>query len=371
MIGHPIFDQRGNLVMAMTNVRDIADLNALQYELQSERALNENILMGNGASQNIVAKSPEMKQILEYAEQVAPFPTTVLITGETGSGKDVVANYIHRHSARASKPFLKLNCNSIPENLMESELFGYCAGAFTGANKGGKSGLFELADGGTLLDEIGDMPLNLQVKMLRVLQEGEIYRLGSSAPKKVDVRLISATNTNLEKLCREGRFRKDLYYRINVVSIMVPPLRERREEIIALAEHYLYQYCQNYGLNKIYSPEVLQCFAAYNWPGNVRELKNVVENLIVSSSGTILTTDYLPQNFLKGFKTSTAFNDGETLLNMTASLEKSMIIHSLQETGGLRKAARILGMSHSTLYRRMQKLGIEWTYKKTREIKLC
>lgn len=363
--GHPIFDRHGNLVMAMTNVRDIADLNALQYELQREKALNENILMGNGAAQDIVAKSPEMKQVLEYAEQVAPFPTTVLITGETGSGKDVVANYIHRHSNRASKPFLKLNCNSIPENLIESELFGYSTGAFTGANKGGKPGLFELADGGTLLlDEIGDMPLNLQVKMLRVLQDGVIYRLGSSSPKKVDVRLISATNANLEKLCDEGRFRKDLYYRINVVSIVVPPLRERREEITALAEHYLYQYCQNYGLSKIYSPEVLQCFSAYNWPGNVRELKNVVENLIVSSPGTILTTDYLPQNLLKGFKASVAFDGGETLQNMTASLEKSIIIRTLQETGSLRKAACVLGMNHSTLYRHMKKLGIDGTNKK-------
>lgn len=358
--GKPIFDHEGKLVMAVTSVRDISDLNALQSELQRERALSESVLQGSGISRDIVAKSFEMKKILEYAEQIAPFPTTVLITGETGVGKDVIANYIHRHSNRADKPFLKLNCGSIPENLIESELFGYCSGAFTGANKNGKPGLLELADGGTLLlDEIGDMPLYLQVKLLRVLQEGELYRLGSSEPKKIDVRLISATNADLEQLCETGQFRKDLYYRINVVSIRVPPLRERKEEIVALAEHYLYHYCNNYGLNKIYSPEVLQCFCGYDWPGNVRELKNVVENMVVSGGSTILTTDYLPQNILRQYKVEYALGGENTLQSMTESLERSIIIRALEETGGLRKAARVLGMSHSTLFRRMKKLGID------------
>lgn len=360
--GKPIFNQAGDLVMAVTNVRDISDLNALQYELQRERSLSESILKNNSQAENIVVKSPAMKRILEYAEQIAPFPTTVLITGETGAGKDVVANYIHRHSNRADKPFLKLNCSSIPENLIESELFGYNAGAFTGANKNGKPGLFELADGGTLLlDEIGDMPLYLQVKLLRVLQDGEIQRLGGSKVKKVDVRLIAATNADLESLSETGQFRKDLYYRINVVSIHVPPLRQRREEISFLAEHYLYRYCQNYGLNKIYAPEVLQCFNQYDWPGNVRELKNIVENLIVSNSGPILTLDYLPQSFLKGFKPEILQKEQQsTLRAITEITERSLISQALKETGGLRGAARVLGMNHSTLYRRIKKLGIPY-----------
>lgn len=360
--GKPIFNQAGELVMAVTNVRDISDLNTMQYELQRERSLSENILKSSVQVENIVVKSPLMGRILEYAEQIAPFPTTVLITGETGAGKDVVANYIHRHSNRSDKPFLKLNCSSIPESLIESELFGYNSGAFTGANKGGKPGLFELADGGTLLlDEIGDMPLYLQVKLLRVLQDGEIYRLGGAKAKKVDVRLIAATNADLENLSETGRFRKDLYYRINVVSICVPPLRQRREEIPFLAEYYLYRYCQSYGLNKIYAPEVLQCFYQYDWPGNVRELKNIVENLIVSNSGPILTLDHLPPSFLKEFEPMAVPKEqGNTLRAITDSTERSIITQALKEGGGLRGAARVLGMNHSTLYRRIKKLGIPY-----------
>lgn len=205
------------------------------------------------------------------------------------------------------------------------------------------------------------MPLYLQVKLLRVLQDGEIYRLGGAKAKKIDVRLITATNADLENLSETGQFRKDLYYRINVVSIYVPPLRQRKEEISFLAEHYLYRYCQSYGLNKIYAPEVLQCFNQYDWPGNVRELKNIVENLIVSNSGPILTLDYLPQSFLKGFKPAAAQQEqGNTLRAITEITEKSLITQALREAGGLRSAARVLGMNHSTLYRRIKKLGIPY-----------
>jgi formate hydrogenlyase transcriptional activator len=313
---------------------------------------------------DIIGESDAIKRVGFSIEQVAPTGTTVLILGETGTGKELTARAIHARSARRDRPLVKVNCSTLPSDLIESELFGHEKGAFTGAIAR-QIGRFELADGGTIfLDEIGDLPLRLQPRLLRVLQEGEFERLGSGKTIKVDVRVIAATNRNLAEAMQRGRFRHDLYYRLNVYPIFLPPLRERREDIKPLAEAFLQEASHRLGrLFDAISKEVLQSLSRHVWPGNIRELKNVIYRAAVISPGTWLE---LPKHWAVPIRPfPREFNRFSKLSPQAATLEelqRSHILQVMQQTGwrveGPKGAARILGLNPSTLRSRMLKLGI-------------
>ncbi len=307
-----------------------------------------------------IANSTSMISVFEKAKQVANYPTTVLLVGETGVGKEVVASFIHRNSRRTDKAFIKINCSAIPEQLLESELFGYEAGAFTGAKLKGKPGLFELANNGTLLlDEIGDMALSLQAKLLRVLQENEIMRLGGQKAIPLNVRIISSTNRNIREMMDRGQFSEALYYRLNVVEICIPPLRERREDILPLCTFFLSQFCEKYKLEKTFSQEVKEYFARYDWPGNVRELCNTVENTIVSSDCGVIGLEDVPQRMITARPAhASAAPDAASMQDAVEGMQKEVIRAALQKNGSLRKAARALDMDPATLHRLAKKLGI-------------
>ncbi len=301
---------------------------------------------------SIIAESNALREILKTVEKIAPFDTTVLITGESGTGKEVLARLIHKKSKRSKKPFITVNCGAIPEDLLESELFGYKKGAFTGANAD-KKGLIEEANGGTLfLDEIGELPLNLQVKLLRVLQEGEIKPLGASKPKKVDVRFIAATNRNLEKLVKEGRFREDLYYRLNVINIEIPPLRKRKEDILPLAKFFIKKVAAKYNIPpKTLSKKAEKQLLEYNWPGNVRELENTIERIMLTkNSSTILSI--FPSK--KEKRTTKPFHEAKK------EFEKEYIETLLEQTkGNISQASKLSGLTRAQIYRLMKRYNIQ------------
>lgn len=294
-----------------------------------------------------------------------------MVRGESGTGKELFARAIHNSSSRKNNMFIAINCASIPENLLESELFGYEKGAFTDASNTGKIGRFELANGGTLfLDEIGDLPLHLQPKLLRVLQDGSFMRLGGSKKIDVDFRLITATNRNLEEMIKDNTFREDLYYRLNVIPINIPPLRERREDICVIAKNKLEHYC--FKLNKEmkeFSKELQEIFCNYNWSGNIRELENIIEYLVNISEEKIISADLLPRSFyLNNQKeavieiSNNYIEDGKNLKEMTENFEKSVLVDYLKEyghsTNGKQIIAEKLGMNLSTLYRKLYRYNI-------------
>lgn len=291
----PIFDDEGNIVLVVTNVRDLTELNDLQQKVDHLENLREAyhtqlLQMRQESAGKYVFNSPKMRELRQMLIHVASVDSTVLIQGESGVGKEVVADLLHTFGRRRDMPFIKINCAAIPENLLESELFGYEAGAFSGADRRGKIGMFELANGGTLfLDEISELPLDLQVKLLRVLQDKIVMRVGGTKQIQVDVRILTGTNINLMDLVQSKKFRADLFYRCNVVPIYVPPLRERREDIPVLCAHFLDMFNRQYGLNKTLSPEALQFFMDYDWPGNVRELRNLMERLVVTTRHDLIS----------------------------------------------------------------------------------
>jgi two-component system response regulator AtoC len=304
--------------------------------------------------ENIIAKSSKMQRVIEVIKVVAKSNATVLITGESGTGKELVARAIHSQSDRRSKPFVAVSCAALPESLLESELFGHEKGSFTGAYAQ-KKGKFEFANGGTLfLDEVGEMSANIQVHLLRVLEEKEFTRVGGNEPIKVDVRVISATNKDLRKAIEKQEFREDLYYRLNVVNIELPPLRERKEDIPLLAEHFLHKFAmENRKEVTEFSAEAIEFLLDYDWPGNVRELENAIERAIILSKDSPITTADLPQeNLLPVGSTSTGKNLKE--------VEKSHILNVLRETGeNYSEAARILGVSRMTLYNKAKEYGFD------------
>ena len=305
----------------------------------------------------VVVRSAAFRRTLELANRVAKFDTTVLITGETGTGKEVVARYIHQASPRAHRPMLAINCSAMPETLLESELFGHRAGAFTGATRN-QLGLFEEASGGTVfLDEIGDVPPAMQVKLLRVLQEREVRRVGESYSRPVDVRVISATNQDLESQVAEGRFREDLFFRLHVVHLRIPPLRERREDILPLARHFLKRFAERLKLPELrLAPDCVDALTRYPWPGNVRELENTLEHAVVMCSEGIITADLLPLSD----PGRVAERHGITAAQSLASVEREHIKAVLQLTGGNRsETARILEIGEATLYRRLRQMSRE------------
>jgi len=338
---------------------------------ERERLKSENLLLRDQIQRieksytfsNIVAKSKSMHSVFELIKKVADYKTTVLITGESGTGKELIARAIHFNGSRHNGPLVSVNCGGIPETLLESELFGYKKGAFTDARQD-KIGRFEEAHTGTiLLDEIGELPLSLQVKLLRVLQEEEITPLGSTGIKKVDVRVIAATAKNLGEEVKKGRFREDLYYRINVVTIYLPPLRERIEDIPLLTEHFTALF--NAKLKKDIkgiSPEVLERFIAYPWPGNVRELENVIERAILLTPNRRVEITDLPPTFKDARTSSSPFSSEEisSIKRATRILEKDLIERALQKTGGNRtQAAKMLEISHRALLYKLKEYHLE------------
>ncbi|MEJ2008048.1 MAG: sigma-54 dependent transcriptional regulator [Acidobacteriota bacterium] len=348
----------------------------IRKELEVKRLHEENRLLREALGhryqfENIVAKSAGMQEVLATVERVAPTNSTVLLGGESGVGKDMIARAIHQHSRRVSGPFVKINCTAIPENLLESELFGYEKGAFTGAITA-KPGKFELADKGTIfLDEIGDMPGSLQAKLLRVLQEREFERLGGTKTIKVDVRVVAATNQDLRAALEQGTFREDLYYRLNVVPISIPPLREHKEDIPYLVDHFIQRYAESSG-NPIegITPAAMKLLMDFHWPGNVRELENILERAVVMAAGSNIDVDDIrldvaaPATSRAGVEPSSMAANGSVLplLPEGTSLEQfedRIIKEALERAGGNKsQAARLLGLSRNALRYRLSKMGV-------------
>lgn len=370
----PIRDKNGRIKKVVNNVRDLTYLNNLESEKKKLEEKNElikqeleSLKLQNDPTLSIIASSEEMNTVLDRALKVARVDSGILIEGPSGSGKEKVVELIHHHSHRSNEPLIKVNCGAIPDNLLESELFGYEPGAFTGANQQGKRGLFEAANNGTiLLDEIGEMPLDLQVKLLRVIQEQEITRLGGTKPIPINVRIIAATNRDLKEMVQKGTFREDLFYRLNIIPIKIPPLKERKDDIIPLVYHFLKEINEKYGIKRQFSEDALNMFYLYDWPGNVRELKNFVERTALMSSNTEVTADDIMNELQINNDPSVSQHPNQNEASISTSLkekieayEKKIIEETLPLFPSIRKAAQSLKIDQSTLVRKMQKYNIE------------
>lgn len=375
VIGVPVFDKNGKLKQVVASSRPILSLRALQddYEqfLEEATAVKKNvenvrILQDASAtdlqSTKLIGRSSALKKIWITVQNAAPTDATVLITGESGVGKEIVADEIYRMSTRSDKPFIKVNCASIPLNLLESELFGYEKGAFSGANANGKQGLFEMANNGTLLlDEIGDMPMDLQVKLLRAIQNREITRVGGTHSIPLNIRFIAATNSDLKKKIAEGTFRQDLYYRLNVIPISIPPLRERMDDLQLICNHFIDMYGRKYNRFVKLSERNYETLMSYNWPGNVRELENVIEYLTICSSGNVEVDESLLRGILDMHQDDEQNSPlGHTLNESLENYEKALIEDVLRNSRSLRDAGAKLGVNASTISRKIHQYGIDY-----------
>ncbi len=363
--GNPIFDENGGVKMVVTNVRDMTELVELQQQLEEVKGMSmayrdmlKSMQHSSIEDNDIIMVSEPMLHVQELIGRVSRTNATVLIYGETGVGKDRVAEEIHQQSKRSENGILvKINCGAIPENLLESELFGYERGAFTGARREGKTGLFEVANGGTLfLDEIETMPLVLQSKLLRVLQNFEITRVGSTKPVKVDVRIICASNQDLKDLIEKKAFRPDLYYRLNVIPIYIPPLRERRDDIPYLIHFFLSRYNRRHGKKKTLSREAMGLLLSYPWPGNVREVANVIERLVVITNRDYIVPNNLPREIFEK-SGGQILDEGVSLKSHLEVVELSIIRKAVEKYGSARKAAPHLGVDATTLTRKLKKIS--------------
>lgn len=365
--GTPVFDSAGNVKLVVTNTRDFPELKRLEQQLhaltEEQRKANQELAYlrrRQAGGKELIYRSEAMESVMELARTVAQTDVTVLITGESGTGKELIANELYQNSARRDKPFIKVNCAAIPAELLESELFGYEEGAFTGARRSGRAGMFELADTGViLLDEIGDMPLALQTKLLRVLQQRELIRVGGSRPVKLDLRVIAATNKDLREEVYQGRFREDLYYRLNVVPIELKPLRERRADIPILAQHFCRGFCKKYGRVMSISPEAIELLTQYPWPGNIRELENLVERIVVTNAGDGTVT----REQVRSALSSNGSFPGESpapgsLKQQVSAYEQGLILQAVEREGSIRRAAKALGVDHSTLVKKLRQYGL-------------
>ncbi|PFL20248.1 Fis family transcriptional regulator [Bacillus cereus] len=369
-VGNPVFNEDGELHRIIIASRDITEATRLKTELHEIKKISEQYKKELDDFKNkdrflkkLIYCSPKMEQIINQAKKIADFSSNVLISGESGVGKEVIAQAIHQLGNRSSKPFLKLNCGAIPETLLESELFGYTKGAFTGADKNGKEGYFKRADQGILfLDEIGEMPLHLQVKLLRVLQEQEVIPIGSTTPMKINVQIIAATNKSLEKMVESGTFREDLFYRLNVIPLRVPSLRERMEDVPVLAFHFLQQLNEKYNKNYHLTPDALNLLEFYSWPGNVRELQNMIERLVVSADDPVIEAEFVSKFLTPGYD----FNKAKPVITRVLplqealhSVEEQLILLAMKQYKTTTKAAKALGISQSSVSRKYQKIVSE------------
>lgn len=369
--GTPVFAKNGSVFRVIINARDTAKLNKLTSQLEEIENIKERYyqeLIDLRSSQIIVdyiqAYSAAMHKILSTAQKIAEVNSTVLLLGETGVGKGLLARYIHDNSPRKNHAFITINCGAIPESLLESELFGYERGAFTGAHPNGKMGKIELANQGTVfLDEIGDLPALLQVKLLHVLQEGSITRVGGTKEIKVDVRYLAATNRNLAELVRKKEFREDLFFRLNVLPLEIPPLRERIEEIIPFAKSFLHKFNQKYRKKKEFSPFTLEFFKNYDWPGNIRELENIIERLVIILNEEIIEPFHLPEsikmaNLTNKFSKDVLFSYLGPLEKMKQELEKHVLEELYMQHQNTYQMAKILKINQSTVFRKLTKYNI-------------
>jgi PAS domain S-box-containing protein len=368
--GHPIFDEEGKVALVVTFVRDVTVMSQLRDQIADQKKLLEQLRTNvQYINEESIQKFPlngfksrEMVHLTKLIEKIAATDAAVLILGETGVGKEFFARSIHRASPRGDKTFFKVDCTTIPENLIESELFGYAAGAFSGANVKGKPGLFEMADQGTLfLDEIGELPLAMQVKLLRVLQDQEILPVGSTRVRKVDVRIIAATNCDLEKNVEEGRFRSDLYYRLRVAVLSIPPLRNRREDIMPLARHFLNKYATRYKKQVHFGSDIEAFFINYRWPGNIRELENLIASQVVTcerdtievSDLTGCKLDEIGERKRNLYETIEARN--RSLKEIVQDLEREILSGAIAVHGSMAKVAEILKVDRSTIFRKLKR----------------
>lgn len=364
----PLRDSNGCISRVVTTVRDLTELNKLRDELnaadslknQYQKELHE-LKQKLPRKNSVIIRSPAMQKVLNLALRLGSVDSTVLIQGESGTGKEVIAEIIHHNSSRKNQPFIKINCTAIPENLLESELFGYTSGAFTGASKNGKEGLIAAANNGTLLlDEVGDLPAQLQVKLLRVIQEKQIRRIGDNTPRNIDVRFLAATNQNLLEMIKQKSFREDLYYRLNVVPMEIPPLRERKEDILFMAQEFLQNFCKQHNQTKKLCPSTFSVLTNYSWPGNVRELENMMERLVVISSKEIITPQDIPDALGASLPDSVKLEEHKekTLKEILAKVEASVLKSAFQKYKTTRQVANALGIDQSNVVRKLKKLGI-------------
>jgi PAS domain S-box-containing protein len=364
--GNPIFDENGEITFVVSNDRDISELDQLRSQLQESQALAKGYISKlteleakNVDICNVVFRSETMERIIETALRVAKVDSTILLLGESGVGKGMIAKLIHKQSGRNTGSFIRVNCAGIPDSLLESELFGYEKGAFTGAKIEGKPGFFELADRGTLfLDEVAEIPLQSQSKLLHFLEDREITRVGGTEPKKIDVRIIAATNRNIEEMVSSKLLREDLYYRLSIIPICIPPLRERGEDILSLIFYFLRKTNLLYKKNKVLSPEAVEILCKYEFPGNIRELSNIVERLVVISEEDRIRKEDLPSAVLKThhrWDCAAFLGEDIPFKDAVERYERLIIEYMVKKHGSQRVAAKVLKVNQATISRRMKK----------------
>lgn len=373
VVGTPVFDKSGKVRRIVNASRDITEIDQLQKELNEMKEISAGYqreiqqlkeLKSSPIQSKLVYESKKMQQVVHQIKKVASYHSNVLILGESGVGKEIIASMIHHFSYRNDQPFVKINCGAIPESLLESELFGYEKGTFTGGNKNGKDGLFFAANNGTiLLDEVTEMSMPLQVKLLRVLQEREIRRVGSVKPIKIDVRVIASTNKNIKKLIDDKQFREDLYYRLNVFPIEVPPLRDRKEDIPAITKHFIELFNQEYKTNKSISAEALRDLMKYKWEGNVRELQNIIERVLIMSHGEVIEKDdVLDILFNKDTASDSGFHfditDDVHYYETLQAIERKILEYSLEKYKSTVEMSKALHVSQSTISKKLSKFGL-------------
>ena len=368
--GTPVFDIDGRLIRIVSSVRDITEIETMQRELEEQEALKDQLRNHmlelqhmEFESKRVIAKSSCMLKTLRQAIKVGAADSSVLLLGESGVGKGLIAEIIHKNSPRCEKPLIRINCGSIPDSLIESELFGYEKGAFTGANVGGKPGYLEMADSGTLfLDEVAELPPPSQVKLLRFLEDGRITRLGGTSSRTVDVRILAATHRSLDEMIGQGTFRLDLYYRLKVVPIHVPPVRDRKDCILPLIHHYIDFFGKKNGIQKRLTRAASDALLLYSYPGNVRELMNICERLVVMSETDLIDLKDLPNDIVPRYPESltvTAEWTGTmTLQQALDGVERNMLVHSMRTHGNQRSMAAALGVNQSTIARKLEKHGL-------------
>ncbi len=358
--GYPVFDKAGKVALVVTFVRDITLLSQLKEQIAYQQEMitrcNEVNFEKKNRPNTVVIRSQVMRKLIDMLAVYAKTDVTVMLLGETGVGKDVLARKIHAMSARCEQPFFKIDCTTLPENLVESELFGYVSGAFSGASNKGKPGYFEMANNGTLfLDEIGELPLFMQAKLLRVLQDQEFMRIGSTKTQKLNVRFIAATNRDLEAAVKNGTFRSDLFFRLQVAMLKIPSLRERREDIEPLADYFLEIFNTKYKKEVSLSAEVRTALQNYNWPGNIREMENLLQSLVIVNSRNTVELFDLPKYMLSA---ATVVDSAKALDEIVCEVEKDIIKKALEEHRSIKEVAKQLKVDRTTIFRKMRKYGL-------------